>query len=99
MMTNRMYVLTSYKKKAGHSSLLSYFISPSIYCIMAATQSTESLKQSQGGRHRIFTAEQRKDRNRLAQAAFRERRNQYTSTLEKTVIELETIIRELQVGL
>lgn len=59
--------------------------------------STEIKKKSHGGRHRIFTAEQRKDRNRLAQAAFRERRNQYTRTLENTVVELEAIIRELQV--
>lgn len=65
---------------------------------MATIQSTESMKRSQGGRHRIFTAEQRKDRNRLAQAAFRERRSQYTSTLENTVVELEAIIRELQVN-
>lgn len=53
-------------------------------------------KRKQGGRHRIFTNEQRKDRNRLAQAAFRERRSQYTKTLESTIANLETIICELQ---
>ncbi|CAO3679253.1 unnamed protein product [Umbelopsis ramanniana] len=53
-------------------------------------------KRKQGGRHRMFSNEQRKDRNRLAQAAFRERRSQYTKTLESTIDDLETIIRELQ---
>ncbi|KAI8139186.1 hypothetical protein BJV82DRAFT_672769 [Fennellomyces sp. T-0311] len=51
---------------------------------------------SKGGRHRIFTEEQRKDRNRLAQAAFRARRSEYTHTLEETVVGLETIVKELQ---
>ncbi|KAI9498190.1 hypothetical protein BDB00DRAFT_801534 [Zychaea mexicana] len=49
-----------------------------------------------GGRHRIFTEEQRKVRNRQAQAAFRERRSQYTQTLEQTIVGLENIIEELQ---
>ncbi|KAG2174371.1 hypothetical protein INT43_004394 [Umbelopsis isabellina] len=53
-------------------------------------------KRKQVGRHRIFTNEQRKDRNRLAQAAFRERRSQYTKELESVVEDLETIIKELQ---
>ncbi|KAI9284090.1 hypothetical protein BC943DRAFT_326316 [Umbelopsis sp. AD052] len=53
-------------------------------------------KRKQGGRHRLFSNEQRKDRNRLAQAAFRERRSQYTKTLECTIENLETIICELQ---
>ena len=51
---------------------------------------------SKGGRHRIFTEEQRKDRNRLAQAAFRARKSKYTTTLENTVIGLESIVKELQ---
>ncbi|KAI9494597.1 hypothetical protein BDB00DRAFT_295775 [Zychaea mexicana] len=51
---------------------------------------------SKGGRHRIFTEEQRKDRNRLAQAAFRARRSEYTHTLEQTVVGLESIVKELQ---
>ncbi|KAJ2961531.1 hypothetical protein NQZ79_g3280 [Umbelopsis isabellina] len=54
------------------------------------------LKRKQVGRHRIFTNEQRKDRNRLAQAAFRERRSQYTKELKSVVEDLETIIKELQ---
>jgi hypothetical protein len=59
------------------------------------TESPEP-KRKQGGRHRIFSNEQRKDRNRIAQAAFRERRSQYTKTLESTMANLETIICELQ---
>jgi hypothetical protein len=55
-----------------------------------------SLKRKQGGRHRIFSNEQRKDRNRLAQAAFRERRSQYTKELESAIEDLEKIITELQ---
>ncbi|KAG2218303.1 hypothetical protein INT45_003646 [Circinella minor] len=51
---------------------------------------------SKGGRHRIFTEEQRKDRNRLAQAAFRARKSEYTTTLENTVVGLESIVKELQ---
>lgn len=58
--------------------------------------SSPETKRKQGGRHRMFSNEQRKDRNRLAQAAFRERRSQYTKTLEATIDDLETIIRELQ---
>lgn len=58
--------------------------------------SSPETKRKQGGRHRMFSNEQRKDRNRLAQAAFRERRSQYTKTLESTIDDLETIIRELQ---
>ncbi|KAI8144035.1 hypothetical protein BJV82DRAFT_578097 [Fennellomyces sp. T-0311] len=54
------------------------------------------IKRPHGGRHRIFTEEQRKVRNRLAQAAFRERRTQYTQTLESTIVDLENIIHELQ---
>ncbi|KAI9271530.1 hypothetical protein BDA99DRAFT_556762 [Phascolomyces articulosus] len=57
---------------------------------------TANTKKSHGGRHRIFTEEQRKVRNRLAQAAFRERRSQYTQTLQQTVLDLEKIIQELQ---
>jgi hypothetical protein len=69
-----------------HSSVESYDDSPS----------PSEPKRKQGGRHRMFTNEQRKDRNRLAQAAFRERRSQYTKTLESTIKNLETIICELQ---
>ncbi|KAG2223823.1 hypothetical protein INT45_001957 [Circinella minor] len=55
-----------------------------------------STNRSHGGRHRIFTEEQRKVRNRQAQAAFRERRSQYTQTLQETILGLEKIITELQ---
>lgn len=64
---------------------------------VSPTSTENVVKRSRGGRHRIFTVEQRKDRNRRAQAAFRERRSRYTHTLEQTVVELESIIRELQV--
>ncbi|KAI8060303.1 hypothetical protein BC940DRAFT_312264 [Gongronella butleri] len=46
-------------------------------------------KKSAGGRHRIFTNEQRKVRNRQAQAAFRQRRTAYTKTLETTIEQME----------
>ena len=59
--------------------------------------STSTTNRPHGGRHRIFTEEQRKVRNRQAQAAFRERRSQYTQTLQETVLGLEKIITELQV--
>ncbi|KAI8377460.1 uncharacterized protein BYT42DRAFT_345167 [Radiomyces spectabilis] len=49
-----------------------------------------------GGRQRVYTTEQRKDRNRLAQAAFRERRSQYTKTLEETVLRFDSLLEEMQ---
>ncbi|KAI9300786.1 hypothetical protein BJ944DRAFT_252834 [Cunninghamella echinulata] len=53
-------------------------------------------KKSNVGRHRLYSNEQRKDRNRQAQAAFRQRRSVYTKTLEETVEKLQSIIASLQ---
>ncbi|KAG2202648.1 hypothetical protein INT47_002080 [Mucor saturninus] len=55
---------------------------------------SESL--SKAGRHRIYTNEQRKDRNRKAQAAFRDRRNNYTKTLEDVLLKYEDKIQDLE---
>ncbi|KAI8077274.1 uncharacterized protein B0P05DRAFT_544314 [Gilbertella persicaria] len=48
------------------------------------------------GRHRIYTNEQRKARNREAQAAFRDRRNKHTKTLEDSIVHFETMIKDLK---
>ncbi|KAI8991706.1 hypothetical protein BDF20DRAFT_831723 [Mycotypha africana] len=48
------------------------------------------------GRHRIYSNEQRKDRNRLAQAAFRHRRSNYTKFLEETVTGHEKRIHDVE---
>ncbi|CAO3618963.1 unnamed protein product [Cunninghamella blakesleeana] len=53
-------------------------------------------KKSNVGRHRLYSNEQRKVRNREAQAAFRQRRSAYTRTLEDTVEKLEALIETLQ---
>lgn len=51
---------------------------------------------SKVGRHRIYSNEQRKDRNRKAQAAFRDRRSQYTKNLEAALLELEKKANDLK---
>ncbi|KAG2200117.1 hypothetical protein INT46_000199 [Mucor plumbeus] len=48
------------------------------------------------GRHRVFSNEQRRDRNRKAQAAFRDRRNKYTNTLETAIVGFEETIKSLK---
>ncbi|KAI9478251.1 MAG: hypothetical protein EXX96DRAFT_570160 [Benjaminiella poitrasii] len=48
------------------------------------------------GRHRLYSNEQRKDRNRQAQAAFRTRRNNYTKSLEETVLNFKEQIAALE---
>jgi chromosome segregation ATPase len=53
-------------------------------------------KKSKGGRQRQFSNEQRKDRNRQAQAAFRERRSKHTKALEDTITDLRTMVQILQ---
>lgn len=51
---------------------------------------------SKPGRHRLYSNEQRKDRNRQAQAAFRDRRSKYTRDLETTIIKFEEKIKILE---
>ncbi|KAL0140777.1 basic-leucine zipper transcription factor [Mucor lusitanicus] len=48
------------------------------------------------GRHRVYSNEQRKDRNRQAQAAFRDRRSKYTQTLENAIVNFEETIKNLK---
>ncbi|KAI8390176.1 hypothetical protein BD560DRAFT_380153 [Blakeslea trispora] len=48
------------------------------------------------GRQRIYTNEQRKERNRKAQAAFRLRRDKYTKALEDTMLQLKTSLGKLE---
>ncbi|KAL9557175.1 hypothetical protein MBANPS3_001517 [Mucor bainieri] len=48
------------------------------------------------GRHRVYSNEQRKDRNRQAQAAFRDRRSKYTQTLETAIVNFEETIKNLK---
>lgn len=57
-------------------------------------ENPESLLKA--GRHRIYSNEQRKDRNRKAQAAFRDRRNNYTKTLEVALLKFEDKIQGLE---
>jgi predicted nuclease with TOPRIM domain len=51
---------------------------------------------SKAGRHRLYSNEQRKDRNRQAQAAFRDRRSKYTKDLEAAVLKFEEKIKTLE---
>ncbi|GAA5813686.1 hypothetical protein MFLAVUS_007172 [Mucor flavus] len=55
-----------------------------------------SKEPSKLGRHRLYSNEQRRDRNREAQAAFRVRRNNYTETLELAAIKNEKTIEDLK---
>ncbi|KAI8372636.1 hypothetical protein EDC96DRAFT_542148 [Choanephora cucurbitarum] len=48
------------------------------------------------GRQRIYTNEQRKERNRKAQADFRVRRNKYTKSLESAMLQFEILIKKLK---
>ncbi|KND02746.1 uncharacterized protein SPPG_01829 [Spizellomyces punctatus DAOM BR117] len=58
----------------------------------------QSSKQKRRGRHRIFTDEQRKDRNRTAQAAFRAKKMEYYAGLESTVEDLQRTVSLLREG-
>ncbi|KAI8344404.1 hypothetical protein BC941DRAFT_408561 [Chlamydoabsidia padenii] len=60
----------------------------------ATMLSTDS--RPKGGRRRQYSNEQRKDRNRQAQAAFRERRSKHTKALEDTITDLRTLVHILQ---
>ncbi|TPX69455.1 hypothetical protein SpCBS45565_g02449 [Spizellomyces sp. 'palustris'] len=58
----------------------------------------QTSKQTRRGRHRIFTDEQRKDRNRTAQAAFRAKKMEYYAGLESTVDDLQRTVSLLREG-
>jgi phage shock protein A len=51
---------------------------------------------SKAGRHRIYSSEERKDRNRTAQAAFRDRRNKYTQNVETALHLFEDKVKTLE---
>lgn len=61
------------------------------------TQDNAGLQKRKGGRKPIYaTSEERKQRNRQAQAAFRERRTEYIKQLEETIRVHETNLHNLQ---
>jgi phage shock protein A len=60
-----------------------------------SSEDTEQIS-SKAGRHRLYSNEQRKDRNRQAQAAFRDRRSKYTKTLEAAMLKYEDTIESLK---
>ncbi|OOQ81551.1 bZIP transcription factor [Penicillium brasilianum] len=61
------------------------------------TQDTTQTQKRKGGRKPIYaTSEERKQRNRQAQAAFRERRTEYIRQLETTIKRNEESLQSLQ---
>ncbi|KAL8802526.1 MAG: hypothetical protein Q9182_003766 [Xanthomendoza sp. 2 TL-2023] len=60
-------------------------------------QETAQVQKRKGGRKPIYaTSEERKQRNRQAQAAFRERRTEYIKQLETTIKQHEESLQSLQ---
>ncbi|KAL9596331.1 MAG: hypothetical protein Q9179_004650 [Wetmoreana sp. 5 TL-2023] len=60
-------------------------------------QETAQVQKRKGGRKPIYaTSEERKQRNRQAQAAFRERRTEYIKQLESTIKQHEDSLQSLQ---
>ncbi|KAL8646075.1 MAG: hypothetical protein Q9210_006336 [Variospora velana] len=60
-------------------------------------QETTQVQKRKGGRKPIYaTSEERKQRNRQAQAAFRERRTEYIKQLETTIKQHEDSLQSLQ---
>ncbi|CAO3581876.1 unnamed protein product [Absidia cylindrospora] len=57
---------------------------------------TPNNKKQNAGRHRLYTNEQRKDRNRQAQAAFRARQSLNSKTQKETITELQHMVDMLQ---
>lgn len=63
----------------------------------AVTQEVVQVQKRKGGRKPIYaTSEERKQRNRQAQAAFRERRTEYIKQLENTIKHHEDNLQNLQ---
>ena len=61
------------------------------------TESEPPKKKSKAGRKPLYkTAQERRDRNRRAQLAFRARRSDYLARLEETCRSLENVVVELQ---
>ncbi|KAH6682034.1 hypothetical protein B0J14DRAFT_470035 [Halenospora varia] len=71
--------------------------SPTPEAETGAPQENPSQQKRKGGRKPIYaTSEERKQRNRQAQAAFRERRTEYIKQLEETIRVHETNLHNLQ---
>ncbi|KAL8725956.1 MAG: hypothetical protein Q9166_007033 [cf. Caloplaca sp. 2 TL-2023] len=69
------------------------FDGPEQYNVQESTQ----VQKRKGGRKPIYaTSEERKQRNRQAQAAFRERRTEYIKQLETTIKQHEDSLQSLQ---
>ncbi|ODM19242.1 hypothetical protein SI65_05859 [Aspergillus cristatus] len=76
-------------------------VSPSVSTpeveVEALTQDVAQTQKRKGGRKPIYaTSEERKQRNRQAQAAFRERRTEYIRQLESTIKRNEESLQTLQ---
>jgi len=71
--------------------------SPTPEAETGAPQENAAQQKRKGGRKPIYaTSEERKQRNRQAQAAFRERRTEYIKQLEETIRVHETNLHNLQ---
>jgi len=71
--------------------------SPTPEAETGAPQENATQQKRKGGRKPIYaTSEERKQRNRQAQAAFRERRTEYIKQLEETIRVHETNLHNLQ---
>ncbi|KAH8793088.1 hypothetical protein F5882DRAFT_399368 [Hyaloscypha sp. PMI_1271] len=71
--------------------------SPTPEAETGAPQENTAQQKRKGGRKPIYaTSEERKQRNRQAQAAFRERRTEYIKQLEETIRVHETNLHNLQ---
>ncbi|KAJ3267769.1 hypothetical protein HK104_005625, partial [Borealophlyctis nickersoniae] len=70
--------------------------------VMTPAQSSSSSSTSSSpparkrGRHRVFTDEERKNRNRQAQAAFRAKKTEYVSILEEENVDLQSAVDNLK---
>jgi hypothetical protein len=71
--------------------------SPEPEAVGTYTQENPQQQKRKGGRKPIYaTSEERKQRNRQAQAAFRERRTEYIKQLESTIKHHEDTLQNLQ---
>ncbi|KAL1964095.1 hypothetical protein VTN77DRAFT_7513 [Rasamsonia byssochlamydoides] len=80
----------------GHGSMSSSVSTPEPEA-ETLTQDVAQTQKRKGGRKPIYaTSEERKQRNRQAQAAFRERRTEYIKQLESTIKRNEETLQSLQ---
>ncbi|CEL07992.1 hypothetical protein BJX68DRAFT_84855 [Aspergillus pseudodeflectus] len=70
---------------------------PEAEILMTQEAQSQNIQKRKGGRKPIYaTSEERKQRNRQAQAAFRERRTEYIRQLESTIKRNEESLQTLQ---